>query len=1038
MSNTEVKQRSKALRITEWNIKEDLRKATATLQKSQLTISEVTLGALRAKIGTVVTQDQSFCYSDGSSVDDDVKYEDYLEINGEESTKGAPDTIYVKPPKEPAPVPPTPPKTVTELLAVTPFIFQIYQWAANATEASAGAATTNKGSLHSKSIENVDKVGNMTLAGLRKLIPGMSSYSAVHMFCTPSGATVTDEKILIPDYLVMEPAETTETTEKDKEKPKPTTSTASPQSFKIYYKTNQALNNPTKVNISPDIKANTELTKVDPGKVATPLTEKTRVPIIEASMFLTGSDTKAGEFGASYLDDKQWDKVLQNCGVFYGWIVDRSTNRIVRAPKAAFKLRSKIMEDPIANLPDYAPNEKPPANKDTIPPGSSTQSQDIGSKEAVGGAGVDPPLPVNAAEEPTKDPAEVPDENSTKETQPPLPPPPQKPILRTKADAGIPNFRVNDDSRIEITAAEHEFEVSMARNDFSSQSTEASMSGGYAGFSVGVSAGYASSKSKSTLKTEGNWSKTFVARYLYPRCDLFLYADDLEPSPDLVAAIERVRVTKNIKDLRRIHADYGHLFCQNLTLGGRLQSSKIAKGKSISEEETQKEQFKVSVGVTVATPVGVGASVKRDQEQGKEGSDNKTDKQSDETNVFEAVGGDTILANNPGLWAPTVAKHQFWRVINRDGMAPLADIIADIPGYREVKSWFIQAVPAISKYIELDDSRQVMARFRLTAPTNGLSKQNEADPSYYLGHDPSAFGGSKPRLMGVDRLNFWGRMIEYPTEIALFGPANFRAPVLQGYSKSIVGGTPFGAQYNAEFTHTEWNILAPFSESLTHGSRIILRTNPYIEPPDPNKPVDATKPIEPPKGAPVSHIVVFRNQQGVFLPGMSDSDENQYWRILKVGAVTEGEHIKEGDEVRFCWVFKDQLTGFRDYRDDIFGRRRNQCPPELESSVLYLKLPWPRFESTAANTMMLSPVLPPVVAGQVDTVALEVLPARGKGDGTYKYVAQDVRFRIDTVANEGLGDSGDYLLKDIRQENVKVDFSISLRGMQIAVKAFYF
>jgi hypothetical protein len=35
-----------------------------------------------------------------------------------------------------------------------------------------------------------------------------------------------------------------------------------------------------------------------------------------------------------------------------------------------------------------------------------------------------------------------------------------------------PRFIVNDDSKIEVTMTAHEFETSMAKNDFSSQSTE--------------------------------------------------------------------------------------------------------------------------------------------------------------------------------------------------------------------------------------------------------------------------------------------------------------------------------------------------------------------------------------------------------------------------------------------------------------------------------------------------------------------------------------------------------------------------------------
>ncbi|KAJ9652203.1 hypothetical protein H2201_009237 [Coniosporium apollinis] len=124
--------------------------------------------------------------------------------------------------------------------------------------------------------------------------------------------------------------------------------------------------------------------------------------------------------------------------------------------------------------------------------------------------------------------------------------------------------------------------------------------------------------------------------------------------------------------------------------------------------------------------------------------------------------------------------------------------------------------------------------------------------------------------------------------------------------------------------------------------------------------------------------------------------------------MTIGEHIKEGDEVRLCWAFSDQVTGFRDYTKDVLGRR-NQCPPELESSVLYMKLPWPRFETQSilagANTPPPnSMIMVPLPATEPQTIDLKVLPAN---DGAFKYVMQDVSFRTDTAANEGLGDTDD-------------------------------
>lgn len=83
---------------------------------------------------------------------------------------------------------------------------------------------------------------------------------------------------------------------------------------------------------------------------------------------------------------------------------------------------------------------------------------------------------------------------------------------------------------------------------------------------------------------------------------------------------------------------------KQVTVGGRLQSTKIMKQSSTESEQDQKEQFKVSVGLQVSTPIVVGAGVKHEQEKGKSSSANTTTVRKAENNVFEAVGGNTILA----------------------------------------------------------------------------------------------------------------------------------------------------------------------------------------------------------------------------------------------------------------------------------------------------------------------------------------------------------------------------------------------------------
>lgn len=173
---------------------------------------------------------------------------------------------------------------------------------------------------------------------------------------------------------------------------------------------------------------------------------------------------------------------------------------------------------------------------------------------------------------------------------------------------------------------------------------------------------------------------------------------------------------------------------------------------------------------------------------------------------------------------------------------------------------------------------------------------------------------------------------------------------------------------------------------------------------------------------PVSSLVIFRNQQGTFLPGMSSTDEPQYWRMLKVGATRQGENICEGDTVRLCWAVADQTTGFRDFVNDIYGRRRNHLPPELASTVLYPKLPWPRFENidsssngagVGSNTMVMS-TSPGREAIWADIVSRPQLARNPKG--TSKYLLQDLTFRIDPVSNNGKGDTDDCLLTNAEDQ----------------------
>jgi hypothetical protein len=491
----------------------------------------------------------------------------------------------------------------------------------------------------------------------------------------------------------------------------------------------------------------------------------------------------------------------------------------------------------------------------------------------------------------------------------------------------------------------------------------------------------------------------------------------LEPTVELAQLIEDVHKTKSIKTLRKLQRDFGQLFCQQLTLGARLLSTKFLTQTDEASTAEQKEQFKISVGVSVSTPFGSG-SVKHEQEHGQSTASAQSQSNQREENVFEAVGGDTILANNPPAWTTTVGHPENWRVINREGLIPIVEMIAQMPEYSAVQTWFIQAVPALNDYFTLDDTHSTIVRFRVQSPTNSLMVSNQrGNTAHYLGFRENQT--STPCQNTIHTMtkkeDFWIR-IDSQISKTLFELKTFRAPVLRGFANYNIGGVQFGANYNGDFASVTWNIIAPFSEAVSYsiqiapvgvtielssvvpfflqlrqGSRVILQKTPFT---DPNKKLTPDSNI-----LQTSHMVVFRNAQGQFLPGMSDRDEYQYWRIRKVGgSVREGEPIKKGDSVRLCWCFRDQDTGYRDYAEDVFGRRRNLKPADMEQDILFLKIPWPRFESQGVPTCM-------ILSGDASTQQslMDVVSTQG----TFRYVMQDLVLRIDEVPNQGHGDADD-------------------------------
>lgn len=81
----------------------------------------------------------------------------------------------------------------------------------------------------------------------------------------------------------------------------------------------------------------------------------------------------------------------------------------------------------------------------------------------------------------------------------------------------------------------------------------------------------------------------------------------------------------------------------------------------------QKQSFRTSVGTSVSGNVGIynaGVGLSHENTSGDAKIKQNSDQTQNEACVFDAVGGETILATNPKEWCPTVADYKLWRVIN--------------------------------------------------------------------------------------------------------------------------------------------------------------------------------------------------------------------------------------------------------------------------------------------------------------------------------------------------------------------------------------
>ncbi|KAL9564491.1 hypothetical protein ACKAV7_010943 [Fusarium commune] len=729
------------------------------------------------------------------------------------------------------------------------------------------------------------------------------------------------------------------------------------------------------------------------------------------------------------LDEIQWDTVLGNCNVMYGWKFDLNTMSVKRAPQPAFQLREGLN---LTKDSDMKPVEEINASKaevvqaTTSAEGDNTETKDGGEDGEEGG-----------------------DEESKQEEK--------KPksangfISKRKKPVALPNFCVVDDSKIEITLVSSTLEESMAKNNFTASSFEVGGSANIKGVDIGASGGTGKRDEEGEGERSTNVETLMIGNYRFPRASVFLRAEDLEPTEGLAAAIEKVRLTKSLDHLKALYDNYGHFFCEEVLIGGRLQTTRATKISDKYSEKRAKSQFKAQVGVAISVPQVASINSKYSTEKGRDEEKSQQEIHANDSITFEATGGNTILATNPPRWTESVLDYRNWRVIERGGLTPLGQVLGRCSKYevRQARAWFTQAVPFLSKYISIPESRVVQVRLKLNSKIPGLHRINgqlfDNDVCHYLGHQygkyvrpirigldlretvreqleqkaPATSNRMSPlealtiltpggllyqgaKLIGdvavTSDISLVFKEVSTTEEIPLFTPARIQAPVALQYDESHLATGITKDKYR----ETVWNMIVPYGEWLQHDSLVML-TSAAGKRNDDNV-----------------WLTIYRNAQGHFMPAMTSSGDASFWRIQK-RETGKGAEISESNSISLVWRFSDQTAGFRDFYDDSFGRRTFIKPKDVKEDELHLKLPFPGFQKTAAKqrSELESDGLP-MIMSQIgsDEAFLQPLAISSKiseGSQKFTYNLHATNFRIDLVGNSGLGELEDYMTLGLNQ-----------------------
>lgn len=174
---------------------------------------------------------------------------------------------------------------------------------------------------------------------------------------------------------------------------------------------------------------------------------------------------------------------------------------------------------------------------------------------------------------------------------------------------------------------------------------------------------------------------------------LFLDSRSLELAPDFEQAL---RDAQTEQDLYKVQDMYGEFFSSRVQLGGRLFATEDAESSESSSSASQIKAMKVAAAASLGG-WGVSVGVSGGHAESEAGQGAQAEGSASKSLTWQANGGDTLLANRPAEWSPTVAYHWNWRVTKQDHIANILDVASQINGMgwlpEHAKKWGVEVDP---------------------------------------------------------------------------------------------------------------------------------------------------------------------------------------------------------------------------------------------------------------------------------------------------------------------------------------------------------